>query len=68
MNAGQERPLASCVTCQHKDLGAATCSAYPFGIPKDILAGRDKHLKTRGDDANIVYTPLSPLANIGTSQ
>jgi hypothetical protein len=63
MDASQDRALASCVTCQHKDLGVPTCSAYPLGIPKIILAGKDRHLQSRGDDAGIVYAPLSPLAS-----
>lgn len=60
--------LASCITCQHKDLGVPTCSAYPMGIPAAIAAGKDKHYQTRGDDGGIVYTPITPLANISTSQ
>lgn len=64
MDASQDRVLAVCFRCQHKDLGMPTCSAYPMGIPKDILAGKDRHTQSRGDDAGIIY---QPLVNIGTS-
>lgn len=60
-----DRLLSLCTTCLHKDLGMPTCTAYPFGIPKEFLAGKDKHEVSRGDDGGIVYTPL---ANISTSQ
>jgi hypothetical protein len=65
MNVGKsshDRILSPCVTCQHKDLGVATCSAYPFGIPKDILSGQDRHTQSRGDDAGITYQPLADIS------
>lgn len=62
--ASEDRILTPCATCRYKDLGVPTCSAYPFGIPKDILAGKDQHRRSRGDDAGIVY---APLADISTS-
>ena len=64
MESSFDRVLASCPFCKHKDLGMATCSAYPMGIPADILAGRDKHNQPRGDDAGIIFTPLAKTGTI----
>jgi hypothetical protein len=33
------------------------CTAYPFGIPEEVLSGEDAHLSSRGDDDGYIYTP-----------
>jgi hypothetical protein len=48
---------ASCGFCANKfDSGDFVCSAFPKGIPDEILKGEDKHLKPLKDQGNtIVY-------------
>lgn len=50
--------LASCGNCKHKTLGAATCKAYPRGIPREILRGEVKHISPYPGDNGIQFESI----------
>ena len=50
--------LSSCGKCIHKTLGAATCTAYPKGIPDPILTGKVSHKKPYPGDNGIRFEPI----------
>ncbi|HMA37539.1 MAG TPA: hypothetical protein VKY74_24005 [Chloroflexia bacterium] len=47
----------ACWTCVHKHANAATCTAFPDGIPEEILDGTDPHTDPYPGDHGILYTP-----------
>lgn len=54
--------IASCVYCKHRTTKrgeAAKCSAFPEGIPRNILGGNEYHLDNIEGDNGICYEPLS---------
>lgn len=50
-------PISACALCVHlKD--RTICTAYPHGIPAEILDGKDYHLEVRKDQPGTdVFTP-----------
>jgi hypothetical protein len=51
-------PLAACSLCTHLN-ERTTCTAYPHGIPNDILEGKDYHHKLRDDQVGTdVFKPV----------
>lgn len=51
------RILSPCGGCVHKHSGAATCEAFPDGIPLPILAGKHDHKSEYPGDNGIRYEP-----------
>ncbi len=49
----------SCATCNHNlhiEKGQIICNAFPFGIPREILKGDDRHFIRHIDQKNdLVY-------------
>lgn len=52
---GQLDRTPACWTCKHKHAGAATCAAFPAGIPVEILDGRNQHREPVPGDNGIQY-------------
>lgn len=50
--------VAPCATCKHKRQGA-TCTAFPNGIPIDILDGRNQHQRPYPGDHGIQFEPVT---------
>jgi len=48
---------SSCAFCQHKHAGAATCEAFPDGIPDDILLMKNDHHEPVEGDHGIQFAP-----------
>lgn len=44
-----------CLACQHNNPDILTCSAYPDGIPHDILSGGFDHTKPHEGDNGVRY-------------
>ncbi len=44
-----------CASCVHKHPNAATCDAYPRGIPVEFLNGREQHVKPVDGDGGVFY-------------
>ena len=52
--------FASCITCarfNNEETEKNICEAYPTGIPAEIMQGKDRHLKSNGDDNGLFYLP-----------
>ena len=47
----------SCDNCAHY-IGALTCTAFPEGIPEDILSGYFDHAEPHEGDNGIRFEPL----------
>jgi hypothetical protein len=47
--------ISPCLSCVHKDLDGATCTAFPAGIPEDILMSRHNHRTPYKGDQGITY-------------
>lgn len=45
----------ACWTCVHKHSGAATCTAFPGGIPREILDGTNQHREPYPGDNGVQY-------------
>jgi hypothetical protein len=59
MGVAEEMESPQCVTCTHKNEFDYLCSAYPFGIPGEILQNRVLHnviLEDQMGDA--IYTEV----------
>jgi hypothetical protein len=48
--------IAACVTCRHKREGG-TCAAFPKGIPREILNGKERHEQPVKGDNGTQYEP-----------
>lgn len=55
---------AACSVCVHKSLSGPTCTAYPRGIPDEILRGEVSHLTPYPGDNGIVFTPAPGAGEI----
>lgn len=62
---GQVDRIPPCWTCRHKTPGAATCTAFPGGIPADILDGRNQHREPYPGDNGIRYERDPGVARSG---
>ena len=49
--------LSPCITCVWKHLNAASCEAFPNGIPEPILDGEHKHREPYAGDNGYRYEP-----------
>lgn len=47
--------VSQCVTCKHKSTTGATCTAFPNGIPEQILTNASDHTKPYPGDNGIRY-------------
>lgn len=47
--------LSLCALCKH--LQGNRCTAYPNGVPDELLFGREVHLQPRSGDQGIVFEP-----------
>lgn len=57
MGIAEEMESPQCVTCKWKDEHDFLCSAYPFGIPVDILVNRILHTEVLDDQVgDATYT------------
>jgi hypothetical protein len=52
--------LSACMYCKHKHEGAATCDAFPDGIPADILTMKSDHTEPFPGDNGIIFEPENP--------
>ena len=52
-------PLGICWKCAHKHLGAATCAAFPAGIPQAVILGDVDHREPVEDDNGIQFEPIA---------
>jgi len=50
-----ELKLSQCAYCVHKDKSGATCTAFPDGIPEDILDNEVIHDKPYPGDHGVLY-------------
>lgn len=50
-------PVSPCMSCVHKHAGAATCEAFPDGIPMEMLDGTNQHREPYDGDNGIQYEP-----------
>lgn len=46
-----------CNKCKHRNLGEATCKAFPDGIPDEILMGEYIHILPYEGDNDIQFEP-----------
>ena len=51
-----------CIMCRHYRL-AQKCNAFPNGIPKIILLGKNDHKKPFKGDNGIQFEPVKELTN-----
>ena len=59
MGVAEELESPQCVTCKWKDEYDFLCSAYPFGIPVDILLNRELHTQVLDDQVgDATYTEV----------
>lgn len=49
------RVTPACWTCVHKSTTGPTCTAFPDGIPEEILDGRNQHREAYPGDNGIRY-------------
>jgi hypothetical protein len=49
--------LPLCARCRHKTLGAATCVAFPGGIPEMFRDGTEQHNRRYWDEPVIFEAP-----------
>ena len=55
-NSDELEFISLCFSCRHKFLDGVGCTAFPSGIPNDILTGKFIHRKRhREQKNNIVY-------------
>jgi hypothetical protein len=52
--------VAACAGCLHKAFYSPTCTAYPGGIPPEILDGRVRHRELYPGDNGIIWSPRNP--------
>ncbi len=52
--------VSQCARCRRKNSGAATCAAFPNGIPEKILDNEHDHSKPYPGDGGLTF-----LANEG---
>ncbi len=50
--------LSQCAVCRHKHRGAATCDAFPQGIPADILRNERSHAEPVAGDGGLTLDPI----------
>lgn len=53
-----EVQLSQCANCQHKTKSGATCTAFPQGIPQEILTNQFDHTQPYPGDNGIRFTPV----------
>lgn len=54
---GDIQRMAPCLTCRRKSPFGPTCSAFPNGIPEEILSGDHQHRETYQGDGGLLYEP-----------
>jgi hypothetical protein len=51
-------PPSSCGTCARKSGFGPTCTAFPAGIPPQILSGEHDHKTPVPGDGGLLYDPM----------
>jgi hypothetical protein len=54
-----ELRISPCISCVHKHTTGATCTAFPAGIPDDILMSRHDHQTRYSGDHGIRYQAVA---------
>ena len=54
-----ELRISPCLSCVHKHTTGATCTAFPAGIPDDILLSRHDHRTRYTGDHGIRYRAVA---------
>lgn len=52
--------ISQCANCKNKRPGAATCNAFPQGIPSEILLNQHDHKESFPGDQGIRFDPKVP--------